>query len=81
VQGVVNVATAARGLVVQKKFEENSTNQLYLVLSAFNDLCEQLTESYCLAERGGASTLWHKLVMEFGSSCTCWQTFCQISSD
>jgi predicted ATPase len=38
------------------------------VLSAFNDLCEQLTESYCLAERGGASILWHKLVMEFGSS-------------
>ena len=42
IQGVVNAATAARGLVVQKKFEENSTNQLYLVLSAFNDLCEQL---------------------------------------
>jgi predicted ATPase len=64
---VVNEAIAARGLVVQKKFEENSTNQLYLVLSAFNDLCKQLAEIYCFVD-GGASSIWQKFVMEFGSS-------------
>jgi predicted ATPase len=68
VQCAIDEAVAARGLVVQKKFEVNSTNQLYLVLSAFNDLCEQLATSYHGSAKGGTLHLWDHLVVEFGPS-------------
>jgi predicted ATPase len=68
VQCAIDAAVAARGLVVQKKFEVNSTNQLYLVLSAFNNLCEQLAKNYYGSAKGGTANIWHQLVMEFGSS-------------
>lgn len=46
---------------MEKKFEENSTNQLSLVLSAFNDLCISLAENF------GGANIWQELLSEFGS--------------
>ena len=45
---------------MEKKFEENSTNHLSLVLSAFNDLCVSLAENF------GEVNIWQELLSEFG---------------
>ena len=45
---------------MENKFEENSTNQLSLVLSAFNDLCVSLAENF------EEVNIWQELLSEFG---------------
>ena len=54
---------AANGLLLTKKFEEHSTNQLSLVLSSFNDACALLAE-----ESSDTDYLWRKLLSEFGTN-------------
>jgi hypothetical protein len=52
----------AGGIIVKKNFEQNSTNQLSLVLSAFNEMCSALKESNLNTEY-----LWRNILSEFGS--------------
>lgn len=68
VESVCDFAVSANNvLVVKKKFEQNSTNQLSLVLSAFNDMCILLAnENQFNTERSGY--LWHKLASEFATN-------------
>ena len=54
-----------RGLWTHKKFEENSTNQLSLVLAAFNDLCKSLAYNASITKQGTAH-IWNELLSEFG---------------
>jgi hypothetical protein len=53
------------GLQVTKKFEENSRNELSLVLSAFDDLCIQIMENTKLSR---CRRIWHHLQLEFSTS-------------
>jgi hypothetical protein len=48
-----------------KKFEENSRDELSLVLSAFDDLCIQILENTNLS---GCMSIWHHLQLEFSTS-------------
>eukprot|EP00956_Cyclotella_meneghiniana_P043706 scaffold284277_cov159-Cyclotella_meneghiniana.AAC.1 len=61
VRSIFSSVLEAKGQWVEKKFEENSTNQLSLVLSAFNDLCISLAENF------GGANIWQELLSEFGS--------------
>ena len=54
---------AANGLLVTRKFEEYSTNQLSLVLSCFDDVCTLLAQ-----ENSDIDYLWQRLQSEFGSN-------------
>lgn len=67
VQSVFDSVAASNGYILTKKFEENSTNQLSLVLSAFNDLCTQVATGYYSAE-GGSIRIWNRLLAELGSN-------------
>jgi hypothetical protein len=62
VESVSESVYTAGGIIVKKKFEQNSTNQLLLVLSAFNDMCNALKESNLNTEH-----LWRNILSEFGS--------------
>lgn len=62
VQSVTDSVLAANSVLVKKKFEQNSKNQLSLVLSAFNDISTILAESNSNTEH-----LWRSILSEFGS--------------
>ena len=53
--------------MVSTKFEEGSSNQLSLALSAFDDLCIMLAESLSVSE-GGPAHLWYELNSQFGTN-------------
>jgi predicted ATPase len=53
--------------MVSTKFEEGSSNQLSLALSAFDDLCIMLAESLSVSE-GGPAHLWRELMFQFGTN-------------
>ncbi|KAL7503270.1 hypothetical protein ACHAXN_001081 [Cyclotella atomus] len=48
VQSMLGVVTIANGLVIKRKFEKNSTNQLSLVLFAFNEVSQRSTDLFAL---------------------------------
>jgi hypothetical protein len=48
VESVTGSVHTAGGLIVKKKFEQNSTNQLSLVLSAFNDVSHRSSDLFAL---------------------------------
>ena len=54
-----------RGLWIHTKFEEESTNQLSLILAAFNDLCKSLAYNASIIKQGTVH-LWNELLSEFG---------------
>jgi hypothetical protein len=45
---MLGVVTIANGLVIKRKFEKNSTNQLSLVLFAFNEVSQRSTDLFAL---------------------------------
>lgn len=62
VESIFPSVVSANGLIVTRKFEENSTNQLSFVLSAFNDICISVADDY------DSVSLWNAIVSEFGSN-------------
>ncbi|KAL7478293.1 hypothetical protein ACHAW6_004062, partial [Cyclotella cf. meneghiniana] len=65
VRSVCDSVIAANGMLVNGKFEETSTDQLSIVLSAFDDICILLAGSNS-TER--SQEIWQLLHSEFGAS-------------
>jgi predicted ATPase len=65
VQSAFKTVFLANGMLITRKFEETSNNQLSVVTSAFDDLC------VILAERNSVNCLqhiWQRLMSEFGTN-------------
>ena len=57
--------TAGGGIIIAKKFDETSTNQLSIVLSAFNDLCLVIANKQSAEDN---QLMYEKLLSEFGEN-------------
>jgi hypothetical protein len=65
VQSAFESVFLANGILVTRKFEETSNNQLSVVVGAFDDVCVLLAER---SSSGSLQRIWQLLMNEFGTN-------------